>query len=74
MFPEGGNYCDKEALNTINALNALSNMMIEAQAEITDDNMYKQNNCKPIIKIKESLSKLLKPYVNLNFNSVIIIW
>lgn len=60
MFPEGGNYSDEEAVNTVNSLSVLSYNIFQTQTEISDK--YNQSNFKSIIKIKESLSTILKPY------------
>lgn len=68
MFPEGGNYGFKEAENTINALKELCDAILKNKTKTTE--VLNRNGYKSLTKIKESFSKMIKPYYNNNNNSI----
>lgn len=61
MFSEGGNYGHKEAVSTINALNALKKSMFEEQNDVVE--LLKKNTDESIAEINKWLSKMIKPSV-----------
>lgn len=61
MFPEGGNYGHKEAVNTIHMLKHLSNKILRKHTSILEK--LKANNFESVTEIKTTLLELIKPYL-----------
>lgn len=59
LFPEGGNYGNEEAVNTINTLNDLGETMLEEKTEIVDS--LENGSFKSVFEVKETFSKIIAP-------------
>ena len=59
MFPEGGNYGHKEAMNTVHMLRHLSRKMVHKKTSILEK--LKENSYESVTDIKAMLLELIKP-------------